>query len=87
MSFKTIFIIVVTILLTVIFMQNTSDVNVRILMWDVRVSFILLMASIAILCFLMGYFAAYRQRKITNTTLNAPNNEKNLSDEDKSYLQ
>ena len=87
MSFKTIFIIVVTVLLTVIFMQNTSDVNVRILMWDVRVSFILLMATVAILCFLMGYLAAYRQKRIANATLNPPNNEKNISDEDRNYLQ
>ncbi|MCO4291420.1 LapA family protein [Solitalea sp. MAHUQ-68] len=88
MSFKTIFIITVTILLTVIFMQNTSEVNVRLLIWDVRVSFVLLMFSIAILCFLIGYFAAFRQKRAAKAAMpNSPGNDKDLSDEDKNYLQ
>ncbi|POY36056.1 hypothetical protein C3K47_12720 [Solitalea longa] len=88
MSFKTIFIITVTVLLTIILMQNTSEVNVRILMWDVRVSFILLMASIAILCFIAGYLAAFRKKRTSNVTIpGTPTNDKDLSQEDKNYLE
>ncbi|UKJ06396.1 hypothetical protein [Solitalea lacus] len=87
MSLKTIFIIVVTALLTIVLMQNTSDVNVRILLWDVRVSFILLMACIAILCFLIGYLAAYRQKRSVSGPVSPSTPDSGLSEDDKNYIQ
>jgi uncharacterized integral membrane protein len=91
MRIKTIVLIIVTILLTVIIMQNTRPILFTILFWDVHISGLVMMAIVAIVSLVIGIMIG-RPTKVrfddshpsfSNPTGNDPNT---LSDEDRDYI-
>lgn len=91
MRIKTIFIIVATILLTIVIMQNNQDVSFNILFWSSRFSILIMLAIIAIISFIIGLMLG-RPRKSTfddsHPSMDNPSGTKpdTLSDEDKEYI-
>lgn len=91
MRLKTIFIIVVTVILTVIIMQNNQDVKFNILFSQVYISNLVIMAVLVVAGFILGVLVA-RPRKIRiDTDHQATDHETNpehntLSDEDRDYI-
>jgi len=57
MRLKTIFLIVVTILLTVVIMQNSSPVSLKILFFTTYTSKLWMMLWVAIIAFVIGFLA------------------------------
>ena len=55
MRLKTIFIIIVTILLTIVIMQNAEPVPFKVLFFDTTTSKLLMMAIMAVVGFIIGY--------------------------------
>ena len=101
MSFKTIFIIILSILITVIFMQNSDEVIFTILWKEVRVSKLLMMLIMTSFGFIIGLIVASpKKKKFTNNQTDIPfevsqtedqeyiemPKKKGLSDEDREYL-
>lgn len=91
MRIKTIFIIIVTILLTIIMMQNNQEVKFNILFSQFYISNLVVMAAMTVTGFILGLIVS-RQRRIkiddSQPSLNNPNGTKTstLSDEDKDYI-
>jgi hypothetical protein len=101
MSFKTIIIIILSILITVVFMQNTDQVLFTILWKELYVSKLLIMLIVTVFGFIIGAIVA-RPQKNKNTAnyndvpLEVTQSEdrdyiemptkKGLSDEDRDYL-
>jgi uncharacterized integral membrane protein len=91
MRIKTIFLIVVTILLTIIIMQNNQTYNFNILFWHPLVSNLVVMAVIAIISFIIGILVG-RPRKVkfdnSHPSLDNPTGTKpdTLTDEDREYI-
>jgi uncharacterized integral membrane protein len=55
MRITTMLIIILTVLLTVVLMQNTDPVRFTILFGDVRMSKLIVMAAVAVVAFILGY--------------------------------
>jgi len=91
MRIKTIFLIVITILLTIVIMQNNQSYNFNILFWHPLVSNLVVMALIAIVSFIIGMLTG-RPRKVkfdnSHPSLDNPTGKKTdtLSDEDREYI-
>lgn len=91
MRIKTIIIVVITVLLTVVLMQNTGQVNFKFLWVDTYFSKLVALAAFAALGFILGLLVA-RPKKVKRLAdeppYNAPNNDKTstLSDDDKNYI-
>lgn len=91
MRIKTILLIVVTILLTIIIMQNNQPVTFSILFWSPRFSILIMMALIAITSLIIGIQIG-RPRKIrfddSHPSMDNPTGTKTdtLSDEDRDYI-
>jgi len=91
MRIKTIFIIVVTILLTVIIMQNTRPITFNILFWQASVSGLVMMAVVAIISLVIGIMIG-RPTKVkfdeSHPSMDNPTGNKTdtLSDEDREYI-
>ena len=58
MSLKTIIILVIAVLLTVVLMQNTDQVKFTILFSDVYLSKLVVLASVALVAFILGVLVA-----------------------------
>jgi uncharacterized integral membrane protein len=90
MSLKTIVIIVITILLTTVLMQNTDQVKFTILFGDVYLSKLVVLASVAVVAFILGILVG-RPKKAKydiggyhdELHKDEPNT---LSDEDRDYI-
>ena len=91
MRITTMLIILITVLLTVVLMQNTDAVNFTILFTNVRLSKLSVMAATTVAGFILGYLVG-RPKRARNI---APDyyedeNEKlspnTLSDEDRDYI-
>jgi uncharacterized integral membrane protein len=90
MSIKTIFVITITILLTIILMQNTDAVKFTLLFTDVYISKLVMMTAVAVVAFILGVLIG-RPKKAKydigayhdNIHKNDPNT---LSDEDREYI-
>ena len=102
MSFKTLTIIILSVLITVVFMQNTDEVLFTILWKEIYVSKLLMMLIVTVFGFILGLIIARPKKKVMQTTesskeipfeINNPNHEylnhndkKGLSDEDRDYI-
>ncbi|GAB3906527.1 hypothetical protein [Mucilaginibacter boryungensis] len=100
MRLKTIFIIVITILLTIVIMQNNAPVTFKVLFFSFYTSKLMMMLWVALAAFIIGYLVGrpkvkkfsndyghgYDERdENTHEGLNQP--QKNtLSDEDRDYI-
>lgn len=98
MRLKTIFIIVITILLTIVIMQNSDPVFFKVLFFTTRISKLLMMLIVAIIAFIIGYLVGRPKRTIlskdydhgyderNDRTHDASENNNTLSDEDRDYI-
>jgi uncharacterized integral membrane protein len=91
MRIKTIIIIVITILLTVVLMQNTERDSLYFLWATFRMSKLLILAIVAIIAFILGYLVGRPKRvKLLGGDLPDSDQDKNnsntLSEEDKDYI-
>jgi len=91
MSGKTIFIIILTALLTIFLMVNTEPVDFDFLVTTVAVSKLLVISVCIVIGFIIGFIAG-RPRKTVSSyddeieRNQATGNKKELSDEDKDYI-
>jgi uncharacterized integral membrane protein len=100
MRLKTIFIIVITILLTIVIMQNSDPVFFKVLFFTTRVSKLVMMLIVAIVAFIIGYLVGRPKRTILSKDYdhgydehddrthdgNVKPNTNTLSDEDRDYI-
>jgi uncharacterized integral membrane protein len=100
MRLKTIFIIIITILLTVVIMQNNAPVTFRVLFFSFYTSKLMMMLWVALAAFVIGYLVGRPKVKkfgndyghgyeegddTTHEGLNKPQ-QNTLSDEDRNYI-
>lgn len=90
MSFKTIFVITVTVLVTIILMKNTDEVTFW-LFGDTRVPKLAVLAVMFVLGFIVGVLVARPKKKAlvehSEEQSDMPKDQPSrLSDEDKEYL-
>ncbi|RNL54582.1 lipopolysaccharide assembly protein LapA domain-containing protein [Pedobacter jejuensis] len=91
MSGKTIFIIILTAILTIFLMVNTEPVDFNFLVTTVAVSKLLVIGICIIVGFIIGFIAG-RPRKTVSSyddeiqKNNPTENKKDLSDEDRAYI-
>jgi NADH:ubiquinone oxidoreductase subunit 6 (subunit J) len=83
MSFKTIIIIVLAVLITVIFMQNTDQVMFTLLWKEIYVSKLIMMLIVTVFGFIIGVIVARPKRKKKEVVIesNTPNQITNTDDE------
>jgi len=91
MRIKTIFIIAVTILLTIIIMQNTRPITFDILFWQASVSGLVIMAVVAVISLIIGIMIGRPTRvkfDDSHPSMDNPTGNKTdtLSDEDRDYI-
>jgi uncharacterized integral membrane protein len=86
MSFKTIIIIILSILITVIFMQNTDQVLFTILWKELYISKLIMMLVVTIFGFIIGVIVA-RPKKKKQVTQNADVPLEVTQTEDKDYIE
>jgi len=102
MSFKTIVIIILAVLITVIFMQNPDEVMFTLLWKEIYVSKLIMMLLVTVFGFIIGVIIARPRRKKKEVILenNTPNEtitatdkdyiaikkQNDLSDEDRDYI-
>jgi len=91
MRIKTIIIIVITILLTVVLMQNTEKDYLYFLWATFRMSKLLILSIVAVIAFVLGYLVGKPKRvKLLGGDPSDPDfdkeNPNTLSDEDKDYI-
>ncbi len=91
MRIKTIFIIIVTILFTVVLMQNTGTVPFTILFGTFYLSKLVMLLMVSVIAFILGWLAGRPKRvkrlggDYTGTDVEK-SNPGTLSNEDKDYL-
>jgi uncharacterized integral membrane protein len=90
MSLKTIIIIVITVLLTTILMQNTDQVKFTLLFTEVYLSKLVVLAAVALIAFILGIIVG--RPKKAKYDIGAYHDELHkddpdtLSDEDRDYI-
>ncbi|SMO68108.1 LapA family protein [Solitalea koreensis] len=89
MNLKTFLIIFITVIITIVFMQNTDEITIKLLAWDVRISKVMILASMALMGFILGLLMGYRGKRkaidAQNTLPTSGNSE--LSDDDRDYIK
>jgi len=91
MRIKTIIIILVTVLLTVVLMENTDTVDFRFLGARFPMSKLTMMASVGLVAFILGYLVGRPSRvkrlgaDFTKNDIDKINSD-TLSDEDRDYI-
>ncbi|MBS1531350.1 MAG: LapA family protein [Bacteroidetes bacterium] len=91
MRIKTMIIIIITVLLTVVIMQNTEHVNFDFLFFTFRVSKLLMLLIVALVAFLIGVLVGRpgKPKYIPGQVEDFDPNKKKLdtlSDEDREYI-
>ncbi|MDA9555728.1 hypothetical protein N9R54_05775 [Pelobium sp.] len=71
MSFKTIFIITLSVLITVVFMQNTDEVIFTVLWKQIYVSKLWMMLAVTLFGFIIGVIVARPKKKKTTEYTNS----------------
>ncbi|GAA4340376.1 hypothetical protein GCM10023149_51720 [Mucilaginibacter gynuensis] len=91
MSFKTIVAIVITVLLTVVIMQNNNEVPFTILFTTTYISKLVVLSGVAVVAFILGVIvgrpkkAKYDIEAYHDNVLNKDKPD-TLSDEDRDYI-
>ncbi|GAB3934006.1 hypothetical protein [Mucilaginibacter myungsuensis] len=85
MRLKTIFLIVVTILLTVVIMQNADQVYFEVLFFTIRTSKLMMMLWVAIAAFVIGYLVGRPNIKKFGDQQGYDADDKNNGDADTGY--
>lgn len=74
MNFKTIFIIAVTVLVTIVLMQNRDEVLFTVLWKEIYVSKLIMMLALTFVGFLIGLIVGRPKKKTPSTTTNTEQN-------------
>lgn len=90
MRAKTLFVVVLTILVTVVLMQNSDEVKFKVLLWELYLPKLVIMTGIAaigiILGFMMGSSSKPNQNNNNNLNQNNQPPYDTLSQEDRDYI-
>ena len=91
MRIKTIIIVLITVILTAVLMQNTDNVNFNFLWATFRVSKLIVLALVALIAFILGVLVGRPKRvKRLGGDFNDGDTDRGrtntLSDEDKDYI-
>lgn len=86
MNLKTISIIVISVLLTIILMNNTEDIDFW-LFGDTKVSKLIVLGIMFVVGFIVGALVARPAKKITPTEFDQGEMQSSLSDEDRTYIE
>lgn len=91
MRIKTIIIVVTAILLTIVLMQNTGPVRFTLFFTDVYVSKLVMLASVAVVAFILGVLVGRPKKAKYNIgayhdSVNKKEDDGTLSDEDREYI-
>jgi preprotein translocase subunit SecG len=91
MRIKTMIIIIITVLLTVVIMQNTEEVNFNFLFSTFRISKLLMLTAVAVVAFVIGILVRRPGRpkypKGNDEDIEYEKKQTNtLSDEDRDYI-
>ena len=91
MSIKTIVIVAIAVLLTIVLMQNTDEVYLKFLFATFRVSKLVMMLVVAVTGFVLGLIIAWPKKQKFDIggyhdAIHDKNNTDTLSDEDKEYI-
>lgn len=88
MSFKTLVIIILSVLITVIFMQNTDEVFFTILWKEFSVSKLLMMAIVTVFGFIIGVIVGRPKKKkeVNSYSKEVPLEVNQINDEDSDYI-
>lgn len=81
MNIKTILIIVITVLITIVVVQNTDAVSFKVLFWNLDISKLFLVPMLLLIGFLLGLLSRKSREKIE-----AEIKTRELSDEDRDYI-
>jgi uncharacterized membrane protein YciS (DUF1049 family) len=91
MRIKTIIIILITVVFTIVLMQNTGPVTFSFLWADFRISKLALLVIVAVVAFILGWLVG-RPNKVKRLGGDYPDenteqtNPNTLSDEDRDYI-
>lgn len=93
MRAKTLFVIVITVLITIVLMQNADEVKFKVLFWDLYLPKLVIMTGVIFIGIVMGLLLANRPSKSINSNDNFNNQNNNnqtpydtLSPEDRDYI-
>jgi hypothetical protein len=89
MSFKTISIIILSVCVTILFMQNTDAVSFTIFFSSVSISKLWLMAIMLVVGFILGAMLTKPQAALPTKSFNAnvPLEVNNIDDDDQEYIR
>ena len=92
MRISTIFMLVITVLLTVVIMQNTGEIKVTLLFAEVFIPKLVIFTALTVTAFILGVMVG-RPRKLKRVEdferhedMDAPPKGSTLSDEDRDYI-
>lgn len=91
MSIKTIVIVVIAVLLTIVLMQNTDEVYFKFLFATFRVSKLMMMLIVAVTGFILGLIVAWPKKQKFDIegyhdAMRKKDGTDTLSDEDREYI-
>lgn len=91
MSIKNIIVLIIVVLLTVVFMQNTDEVKFTILFSSVYLSKVTVLLVVAVFAFIVGVLVGRPKNKKYNigehyNNIHGKDNPDTLSDEDRNYI-
>lgn len=84
MRAKTFFIILITVLATIVIMQNNEAIQLKALLWEFQISKLLLLLCFLVLGIILGLLLTKRPQP-TKADLNTPGSS--LDPEDKNFLE
>ncbi len=91
MSAKTIFVIVLTVLITIIMMQNADEVKFKVLFWELYLPKLVIMTGVIFAGVIIGIMIGRPSRPSAKNFADENNNNQNtsydtLSPEDRDYI-
>jgi uncharacterized integral membrane protein len=86
MRIKTMIVVLITALLTIVLMQNTDSVEFGFLWTDFRLPKLLIMTGFSVVAFILGLLVG-RPKRVKQVGGDAGNNRSNLSEEDQDYIK
>lgn len=86
MHLKTISIIAISVLLTIVLMNNTEDIHFW-LFGDTKISKLTILGTMFVVGFIVGALVARPTKKIISTEFDQEEIQSSLSDEDRAYIE
>jgi len=92
MKAKTLFVIILTVLITVILMQNMDEVKFKVLFWELYLPKLVILTGVIFIGIILGLLLRSRSSRVSNieNNYNNLNNYQNtndtLSPEDRDYI-